>query len=506
MKTPKIVLLTVILATAVFGVLLVRRTRDGNTDNGSRPKTLLLYCAAGAANPVTAVARDYEKESGVRVEIQFGGSGTLLNNIRLSRLGDLFLAADSSYLEIARKNGLMAETVSLARIRPVLAVKKGNPKSIRTVQDLLRADVRAALANPEAASIGKQTQLLLIQTGEWPRMEEAVRTRGVFKPTVNDVANDVKLGAVDAGIVWDATIRQKDYANCLDAIELRGSEAFIQEITVGVLRQSAQPTAALHFARYLGARDKGLPVFARMGFTPVEGDAWADHPKILLFAGAVNRLAIQDTIQAFEQREGVEVTTVFNGCGILNGQLKLGEKPDVYQTCDFTFMKGVEDQFLSYRKTSETDIVIVTAKGNPRAIHQLKDLSRPGLRIGLGHEQQSTLGTLTMGLLKKNGIYEKVWKNVVATTPTADLLVIQMRAGSLDAAIVYRVNTMKVRGDLEVISIDDPTAMAVQSIAIGKSSQSKHLVGRLLDAFRSTESRQRFEQAGFRWIESEPNP
>ena len=169
-------------------------------------------------------------------------------------------------------------------------------------------------------------------------------------------------------------------------------------------------------------------------------------------------------------------------------------------------MKGVEDQFLSYRKTSETDIVIVTAKGNPRAIHQLKDLSRPGLRIGLGHEQQSTLGTLTMRLLKKNGIYEKVWKNVVATTPTADLLVIQMRAGSLDAAIVYRVNTMKVRGDLEVIAIDDPTARAVQSIAIGKSSQSKHLVGRLLDAFRSTESRQRFEQAGFRWIESEPNP
>jgi len=30
----------------------------------------------------------------------------------------------------------------------------------------------------------------------------------VFKPTVNDLANDVKIGTVDAAIVWDATVKQ----------------------------------------------------------------------------------------------------------------------------------------------------------------------------------------------------------------------------------------------------------------------------------------------------------
>ena len=32
----------------------------------------------------------------------------------------------------------------------------------------------------------------------------------VNKPTVNDVANDVALGCVDTGFVWDATVRQTD--------------------------------------------------------------------------------------------------------------------------------------------------------------------------------------------------------------------------------------------------------------------------------------------------------
>ena len=30
----------------------------------------------------------------------------------------------------------------------------------------------------------------------------------MFKPTVNEVANDVKIKTVHAGIVWDATVRQ----------------------------------------------------------------------------------------------------------------------------------------------------------------------------------------------------------------------------------------------------------------------------------------------------------
>jgi molybdate transport system substrate-binding protein len=459
--------------------------------------SLLLYCAAGMKMPIAAVATQYEQEYGVPVRIQYGGSGTLLSNLRISGAGDLYLAADSSYIDLARGQGLVAEALSLAHMRPVIAVAKGNPKGIASVDDLLQSDVKVALGSPDAASIGQTTQILLEQRGAWASLEQAAQTRGVFKLTVNEVANDVKIGAVDAGIVWDATVNQ--YPE-LESVPIAGSEEVAVNITVGVLNSTKQPTAALRFARYMAARDRGLLHFEQHGFPPVDGDVWAEEPMIVYYSGGVNRLAIQDTIRAFEEREGVQVATAYNGCGILVGQMKLGDRPDAYHTCDLSFMAQVEDLFLESTNLSETDMVILVGKDNPLGIEELADLGAEGLRLGLANEQQSALGALTARMLRKMGLYEAVTKNVVTRTPTADLLVNQIRTGSLDAVIVYEANTVVARDHLDLIRIAHPSAKAVQSFAVGKNSDHKQLLGRLFDSILSTASQERFQLGGFRWL------
>ncbi len=55
------------------------------------------------------------------------------------------------------------------------------------------------------------------------------------------------------------------------------------------------------------------------------------------------RPAIEQTIAEFERREGVKVTRVYNGCGILVAQMKAGEVPDAYFACDSEFMNQVND-------------------------------------------------------------------------------------------------------------------------------------------------------------------
>jgi molybdenum ABC transporter molybdate-binding protein len=463
-------------------------------------ESLFLYCAAGIKNPVAAVAADYEREYGTRIDIQYGGSGTLLSNLRVSHAGDLYLAADTSYVDIARKEGLIDEAIPVADIRPVIAVRKGNPGDIKGVDSLLEDDVKTALGNPDAASIGKQTQILLTNLGKWDALDKAVHERGVFKPTVNEVANDVKLGTVDAGIVWDATVNQ--YPE-LEAVPIEGTETFVKQITITVLRTTRQPTAALRFARYLAARDRGLKHFKEMGFPPVDGDAWARKPHIIYFSGGVNRLAIQETIAAFSEREGVIVDTVYNGCGILVGQIKQGERPDGYHTCDATFMNGVEQHFGDVTDITTTDMVIAVAKGNPKKIKGLSDLARPGMLVGLANEKQSALGALTARLLRTVGVYEEVGRNVQTRTPTADLLVNQIRTSDLDAVVVYAANTPKVREHLDIVPIDHPMAKATQSFAVGRNSRHKHLMQRLFDAIRAAESKKRFADVGFRWIDEE---
>src|SRR5207237_452292 len=117
-------------------------------------------------------------------------------------------------------------------------------------------------------------------------------------------------------------------------------------VSVAVLKSCKQPGTALHFARYLGARDKGLLHFTKYGFTPVEGDIWSEHPEIRLMAGAMLRPAIEELLRDFEKREGASITCVYNGCGILVAQMRAGERPDAYFSCDSTFMKQVNDLFL----------------------------------------------------------------------------------------------------------------------------------------------------------------
>ncbi|MFI5379144.1 MAG: molybdate ABC transporter substrate-binding protein [Tepidisphaerales bacterium] len=452
---------------------------------------MVLYCAAGIQPPVHEIVAAYEKETGVAVQVQYGGSGQLLGNIEASRRGDLFIAADASYIEIGRKKGLVREAIPLATMRPVILVAAGNPKKIAGLNDLLRSDLRMAIANPDQASIGRTLRALLQKTGQWSAFEKHV---AVFKPTVNDTANDVKVGSVDAAVVWDATARQYPALAMIRDPQL---DTVQEQVTIGILSASAQPTEALRAARYLAARDRGLPIFKKHLYEPAEGDVWAPTPSILFYSGAVNRPAIDQTVTAFEQREGCRVSRVYNGCGILVAQMKAQQKPDAYLACDVSFVPPVADLFLPSTDVSETDIVLAVPKGNPKAIKTFADLTRSGLRVGIANAEQSTLGALTRTLLQKAGILDAVMANVRTQTPTADTLVSQAALGSLDAVVVYTANLSQARNRLDEIAI--PSAKAVQPFSIGKASDHKQLVGRLLDAIRSDESRKRYESLGFRW-------
>lgn len=477
-------------AALVAGLYFLQRPAPGSVAD-----RLVVFCAAGLKPPVEAIAREYQQATGTRVELQYGGSGTLLSNLRIAALGDLFLAADESYLALARSNDLVAEVIPLARLTPVIAVRKGNPKNVRTLEDLLRKEVAVALANPEAAAIGRTTQALLESAGLWQQASAGVR---VLKPTVNDLANDLKLGTADASILWDAVVNQ--YPE-LEAVPVASGPQHAQQVAVGVLLASEQPTAALRFARYLGARDRGLKVFEGAGYPPVAGDVWAKTPQVVLYSGGVNRIAIDETVDRFEQREGAQVTRLYNGCGILVSQIKAGQRPDAYLACDVSFLTPVSSLFGPSVEVSETDIVLLVPKGNPKNLRTLEDLATPGVRLGLANAEQSTLGNLTARLLREAGLFEKVMANVLTQTPTADLLVNQIKTGSLDAVVVYEANTSQVRKSLDVVHLTLPGAKAIQPYAVGQNSDHPRLMERLLSAIRTSESQSRYAEAGFRWLD-----
>ena len=467
---------------------------------------LRLYCAAGISEPMSKIAKQYEEEFGVKVQCDFAGSGALLSTIEAADSGDLYLAASESYIQQAKDDGLATSSAPIAWQRPVICFRKDSKKKIESLQDLLREDVRVSIANPEVAAISRAAKKAIAgQTHEGGDLWEAIyEAKTVARDTVNAVTNDVKGRTVDAGIVWDATAAQ--YPE-FDVAHIPEWDAAKKNIQISVLKSTKNEKQALHFLRYVTSNEKGLTTFQEFGYEVVRGDKWpgaaGGKPELVVFAGGLNRPAVQATIARFEEDEGVEVIDSYNGCGVLVGQIKTGEVPDLYFACDITFMEQVQDEFPVWTNVSGTDMVIIVngAKAKELDVKSLQDLSKPGLKVGFTHPQKSALGALTRTLLEKNDLWEAIEPNVKDTPATADVLVSQVVIGGLDAAIVYKANTTLQLEKLEVVAIDDPAAHAVQPISIAAKSEYPLLTARLIERIRSAQSQAKFEELGFDWLD-----
>jgi len=463
-----------------------------------------MYCAANFNKPIAAAAKQFAAEQDVTIQLSFGGSGTLLNNLEVDPSGDLYLAADASYIALGREKGLLDEAIPLARQTPVIAVAKGNPKKIRALDDLLRTDVKVVLVNT-SGSIGKLGKKILSDLGIWNALEQHVTATGVFKPTVTDAANDLKIGALDAGIVWDSTVAQFPE---LEAVHVEAFDRHIEEAQVAVLKRCKFPNAALAFARYLQAPEKGGAILKQHGFVTVDGDTWNAQPELTLFSGAMLRPAIEETIKAFEAREGVTVNRVYEGCGSLVSMMKAGGKPDAFFACDQSFYEMVAERMSRGTVLTSNPIVILTARGNPLGIQYLKDLLRPELKIALGHPEKSALGALTVQFFKQEGLYAQLQaaSERIVLASKGDDLVNMLRVGSRDAAIVFASNAALVHEKCDSIPLSLPQARAVQPYGVALDSRYRYLLHRLLDRIRSAESRKRFEALGFTWLAETGTP
>ena len=235
------------------------------TENKSIRSELILYCAAGLRLPIQKIVSEFQDEYGVLIKIQFGGSGSLLANIEAVNRGDLYLAADSSYTEIADNKGLIYKSIPICELNAGLIVKKGNPLNIMTIEDCINNDsVRLVLANPEAASIGKFTKDVLLQNQLWDKVARIVT---VTKPTVNDVANTIKIDAADAGIAWDVISNQYED---LDFVELEEFNDKSKTVTLGLLVSSLNKKRSMDFVNYMISIDKGQKTLKDFGYKLID--------------------------------------------------------------------------------------------------------------------------------------------------------------------------------------------------------------------------------------------
>ncbi len=227
--------------------------------------------------------------------------------------------------------------------------------------------------------------------------------------------------------------------------------------------------------------------------------ATEDAESLMVYCGAGMRMPMDEIGQAFEEKHGVAIQYNYTGSGAQLSQMELTEEGDAFMPGAAMYLDTAEEKgFVSYRQNVAYHIPVITVpKGNPAGIMSLQDLARDGVTLVWGDPEVAAIGKTGIGILQKTGLYEEVWKNVVATFPTMSEVMTQISLRQADAAINWW-DTVKSDESIEVIQI--PRAQNdIKLIPVGALTFSEYpgTARQFVDFCVSEQGKAIFEKHGF---------
>lgn len=209
------------------------------------------------------IGRAYEKQSGDKLQFNFGASSMLARQIEEGAPADLFFSADEAKMDALEKKDLLLQGTrrSLLSNLLVIVVPADASAAPKSAADLAKPEFKKlALAETETVPAGIYAREYLQKLGLW----DAVKEKVVPTENVRAALAAVESGNVDAGIVYktDSLISRKVKI----AVEIPAAEGPKISYPFAVLKSSKQPDRARKFAEYL-AGPMARSVFERFGFT-----------------------------------------------------------------------------------------------------------------------------------------------------------------------------------------------------------------------------------------------
>ena len=220
---------------------------------------ITILCGSSFRPPMERLTQMYEKETGGKTELSFGGSEDHLPNVKAKIAGDVYVS-HSPFQQYTKNADALLRDVEVGFLAPVLVVPKGNPKGIKSMDDLAKPDLQVLLTNPDFSTCGEMTFALL----EKKKIKEPVLKNvgnAMFKHH-SEIGNKMKMGFGDAGIMWNGVAN-----NFKDAIEIVPVPyEYDEEIRVSVmgLSYTKQPEKVQKFLDFAEAH--GPEVFKEFGY------------------------------------------------------------------------------------------------------------------------------------------------------------------------------------------------------------------------------------------------
>ena len=253
-----------------WGILISMMTAAARAD------TVTLYAAGSLKGALSDVAKAYETASGNKVEMKFGPSGLLKNEIAGGAKADVFASANMEHPQALHTAGKAKPTVRFARNKLCALVRPGLPVDSATLlETMLRPEVKLGTSTPKADPSGDYAfevfrKAEALKSGAQAALEKkALQLTGAAtsaKPPEGRVVYGwhVAEGRADIFLTYctNALEAQKQYPG-QQKVELPENLAVGADYGLAVI--NGAPAAAQAFADYILSAE-GQTILARYGF------------------------------------------------------------------------------------------------------------------------------------------------------------------------------------------------------------------------------------------------
>jgi molybdate transport system substrate-binding protein len=254
-----------LMTKAVFSILLLL-----TVVLPARASDVVVAAASDLSFALKEIAGKFEKESGNKVRLTFGSSGTFETQISNGAPFDVFLSADIMYPQRLEEAGLAEPgTLSVyAAGRIVIWVPKDSPIDVEQLgmKSLLHPSVRkVSIANPQHAPYGRAAVAAI----EHFKLYDVVKSKFVLGENISQAAQFVQTGTAQIGVIA-LSIALSDSMRASGKYSPIPTDAYPRMDQAGIILKQARKAGHLDAARdFMNTlrSPEGKAVLSRYGFS-----------------------------------------------------------------------------------------------------------------------------------------------------------------------------------------------------------------------------------------------
>ena len=275
----QVIVAFVILAVLVIGAGIYT---EYHTTQQQPPVQLRVFAAASLVHAIqdNSTVQAFEQQNNVKILFNVGGSDTLYQQIYSGSPADVFMAADSSWLQKLNQSGLLYDNQywNFTSNILIIVLPPDNPGNITTLLDLTKPGVKIAIT-ALTVPVGKYTNITLTKIDrtwgnsanpnykgpQWENYRERFIANVItYETNVEQVVGKVLTDTVDVGVAYasDATFLGQSKLKYLSIPYDVNVQA---KYGIGVLNESTHYDLAMKYVKFWISQD-GQALLTKYGF------------------------------------------------------------------------------------------------------------------------------------------------------------------------------------------------------------------------------------------------